>query len=162
MICTVYCTVHGIVYNVICDICIIIVSSHCAQCHCISIRLYQYATTHSITYTSKTTSILSAPIYASFPAPAPAVFLITCNILSPLYDILSTIDSALSVEAARTSKFAASAGSVKVAACASTSDSAAVQGGYACICGATLQTRSRGDRGCIVPYHGLNMSNNCR
>ena len=44
-------------------------------------------------------------------------------------------------------------GSVKVAACASTSDSAAVQGGYACICGATLQTQSRGDR--VVMVHGM-------
>ena len=58
------------------------------------------------------------------------LFIITCNALSALYGIVSTIDSALRVEAARTSKFAASAGSVKVAACASTSDSTAVQGGY--------------------------------
>ena len=129
---------------------VIIVSLQCA--HCISIGLYQYATTHSITYTRMTTSILSAPLHASCrsPAPAPALFFSTCNALSPLY--VSTIDSALSVEAARTSKFAASAGGVEVAAYATTSDSASSRWLYACIRGATLQSVSLMGIG-VVMFH---------
>jgi hypothetical protein len=125
-----------------------IVSLQCA--HCISIGLYQYAATHSTTYTRMTASILSAPFHASCPAPAPALFLLTFNVLSPLY--VNTIDSALSVEAARTSKSAASAGGVKVAAYASTSDSATSRWLYACIRRATLQSVSLMGIG-VVMFH---------
>ena len=64
-------------------------------------------------------------IFAPCPAPTPAFFLPTCNVLIPVY--VSTSDSAVSagsVEAARyasTSEFAVSAGSVKAASYASTS-----------------------------------------
>ena len=54
-----------------------------------------------------TTIILSARFVVPCPAPAPAVLLTTCSVLSDLYDIVSTRDSAagaLSVETAALSE----------------------------------------------------------
>ena len=61
------------------------VQCHCA--HCISIRLYQYATT-SLNYIRSTNNqpyFPSAHFFAPCPAPAPAFLFLTCNVLSPLH-----------------------------------------------------------------------------
>ena len=72
--------------------------------------------------------MLSARCFALCPGPAPAFLLLTCNVVSPLHAYVSTRNSAagaLRVEAAGSARYA---GSVKVAAYASTTGSAASGG----------------------------------